>query len=502
MGTLLVAISMKVHKNNRSLLITAIILLGLGTVAIFAVIFWLSGGRLAAAPPITPTPVVVITSTAREPTKTPTVQPTLTPEPTATFTITPIAPETYTVVAGDTLSGIAVKFQVSLDALMAANALTGTDIQVGQILMLPVAAATPNVSTTLAANEYRVNAGDTLESIAALAGTTVEQLRLANFMYGDSILAGQKLFLPGVTPVAPAWGWSVLEGNRTAGYPYLLDKEKFTLRYQRDTFASVDPEAVAGLVQNALNNVQTIFGIDLAGRFTAYAAGTLFEPPNQYLRGRSFSSARETLFLYDGTGDAADQQYIIAHELTHLYMWNTFGVPSSVLLSEGAAVFSGMNAIATSDHLTLKNVCKLLYDAGALPNVSSELGFSGHNYDLANYYTAGCFVGYLVDKYSTSSIGQLYPNSNYGNVFGKSLVDLERDFEKSLSAQPAVQGIDPNAFATQMEKISKTYRSFFPAFAPTAKNLEAYRLLDHARLELLKGHLAESDRYLMLFNQR
>jgi LysM repeat protein len=492
---------MTLRKNNHSLLITAIILLGIGTIAIFAVFFWLSRVKSPVAAPPTFTPVAILTSTTQEPAQTESAVPTVTPEPTATQTITPVVPATYIVITGDTLSGIAVKFQVSLDALMAANALTGADIQAGQVLIIPVTTAITDVSTTLAANEYRAKNGDTLESIAALAGTTVEQLRVVNFMYGDAILPGQILFLPGANPIAPVWIWSVLEGNRTAGYPYLLDKNKFTLRFQGDSFASVDPEAVASLVQNALNNVQGIFRIDLNGRFTAYAAGTLFEQPNQHLRGRSFSSARETLFLHDGTGDPADQQYIIAHELTHLYMWNTFGVPSSVMLSEGAAVYSGMKAISTSDHLPLNSICKLLFDAGSLPNVAAELGYSGHNYDLDNYYTAGCFVGYLVEHFSASDIGEVYPNSNFVNVFGKSLVGLERDFETSLASQPAIQGIDAAAFSNQMDKVSNTYRNFFPSFSPTAKKLEEYRLLDHARLELLKGNLAESDQYLVLFNQ-
>jgi LysM repeat protein len=456
----------------------------------------------SSAVPLTSTPVVVITPTLHEPTETLFIQPTATSEPTATATINPVVPATYIVIVGDTLSGIAVKFQVSLDALMAANSLTSTDIQAGYALIIPVTATTPNVATTLAANEYLVKEGDTLESIAAMAGTTVEQLRSVNFMYGDSILPGQKMFFPNANPVVPGWTWSVLEGNRTSAYPYILDKEKFTMRFQVDSFASVDPESVAGLVQNALNNIQAIFGIDLNGRFTAYAAGTLFEPTNQHLRGRSFSSARETLFLYDGTGDPADQQYIIAHELTHLYMWNTFGVPSSVMISEGAAVYSGMNAISGSDHLSLKNICKLLYDAGSLPNVAGELGFSGHNYDMDNYYTAGCFVGYLVDKFSASYVGQVYPNSNYVIVFGKSLDELERDFESALASYPSIQGIDPIAFSSQMKEVSNVYQDFFPSFSPSAKRLEEYRLLDHARLELLKGNLTESDQYLVLFRQR
>jgi len=492
---------MRSEKNRRSLLVAAILLLGVGSIIIFTVILWLSRGQS----PLIDSPTLILAEsiipTESEPTLTASPQPTATPEPTIAFTSTPVRPFTYLVGTGDTLSGIALKFQVSLDSLKAANQLTGDTILAGQILIIPTIQAVELPMATPAANEYIVRAGDTLETIAAAKGTTIEKMRETNFMVGDSILPGQKLLLPDENPVGPNWYWSVLDGNRVAGYPYLLEKEKFTLRYQVNSFTSVDAEAVAGLVQNALDNVQSIFKINLSGRFTAYAAGNLFEPPNQYLRGRSFSSARETLFLYDGTGDPADQQYIIAHELTHLYMWNTFGVPSSVMISEGAAVFSGMNAISTSDHLSLKSICKLMYDASSLPNISSELGYSGHNYDLENYYTAGCFVEYLMEKYSPSQVGAVYPTSNYGSVFGKNLAALESDFEANLANQPVVQGIDPVAFTAQMDKLSLTYRSFFPSFSPNAKTLEQYRLLDHARLELLKGNLLKSDQYLGQFNQ-
>lgn len=492
---------MKSSKNRQSLLVAAILLLGVGSIIIFTLLLWLARGQR----PMAGSPTVMSGETVRspvpEPTLTATLQPTATSEPTPTATATLAGPVTYVVAAGDTLSGIALRFQVSLESLKNVNQLVGDNILVGQRLIIPIIQAAAIPTAALAENEYIVKTGDTLESIAAAMGTTVKSLREANFMVGDSILPGQKIIIPNANTGAPAWYWSVMEGNRTAGYPYLLEKEKFSLRYQENSFTWVDPEAVAMLVQNALDNVQSIFKINLSGRFTAYAAGNLFEPPNQYLRGRSFSSARETLFLYDGTGDPADQQYIIAHELTHLYMWNTFGVPSSVMISEGAAVYSGMNAISTSEHLPLKNICKLLYDAGSLPNIAGNLGYSGHNYDLANYYTAGCFAGYLSEKYSPSKVGEVYPNSNYLAVFGKNLEALENDFEATIAIQPVVQGIDPVAFAAQMEKMSRTYRGFFPSFSPSPAMLEQYRLLDHARLELLKGNLAQSDQYLTLFQQ-
>lgn len=482
------------NRNPKSLVI-AIVLLAVGALAIFALLFWLTYGTQenSAVPSATATVEPVVTVSLPPLTETPLPEITLEPTPTPTALIT--GPFYYTVVAGDSLSGIAARFNVTVDAIIALNNLASDVIYTGQTLIVPAGAPSGD-SGGLAANEYRVAEGDSLESIAAARNVTGQQLRNANFMYGDSILPGQKLYLPDENTQPLTFNWSELEGNRTLAYPIFYEAGDFTLRYQQNSFPSVDADAVVTLVRNALANAENLWGVDLTGSFTVYAAGTLFKPDNQHLRGRSFSAARESLFLYDGTGDPADQQYIIAHELTHLYMWNVFGVPSSVMISEGAAVYSGMNTIKNSDHLPLKSICKLLYDAGALPNIASELGYSGHNYDMDNYYTAGCFVGYLVEAYNPASIGLVYPNSNYANVYGKKLDQLEKDFELSLSWQQAVAGVDPAAFSAQLAAVSDAYRIFFPAFSPTSANLEKYRLLDHARLELLKGNITASQDYL------
>lgn len=480
-------------------LVRIIVLVGLAALALFAVLFWL----LAEAPGNADTSVVTLevistataVSDAATPSPTEAVTATIAPPPTST----PAAPFYYVVAEGDSITGIAARFNVSVDAIVALNNISADVIFAGQTLIIPAGGASGSDDPALGAHEYRVAAGDSLESIAETQNTTLQRLRAANFMYGDSILPGQVLNLPDKNTPALAFSWSVLDGNRTLGYPIFYEDGDFTLRYQADSFTAVDPEAVAGLVRNALANTELLWGRELNGSFIAYAAGTLFEPENQHLRGRSFSANRETLFLYDGTGDPADQQYIIAHELTHLYMWNVFGVPSSVMISEGAAVYSGMSAISGSDHLPLKSICKLLFDADALPDVAADLGYSGHNYDLANYYTAGCFVQFLAETYNPLSIGLVYPNSDYANVFGKKLAALEQDFELWLSWQPEVAGVDAAAFSTQLDAVSHAYRNFFPAFMPTSENLEKYRLLDHARLELLKGSLAVSAEYLAQF---
>jgi LysM repeat protein len=92
-------------------------------------------------PTATPTPTPTVTSTATPtPTKTPTPTPTPskspskapTPAPTPTSTV-----KTYIVVNGDTLSKIASKFGITVNALKAANKLTGDTIKLGQKLVIP-----------------------------------------------------------------------------------------------------------------------------------------------------------------------------------------------------------------------------------------------------------------------------------------------------------------------------------------------------------------------------
>ena len=151
-------------KKKRNSLITAIILLAVGTVAIFSVILWLAYGRPAATITHETTASAAVTFTAIPPTETVTPTLTATFAPVATETPTPVAPITYVVVAGDSLSGIAVKFQVSMDGIIAANNLTGDVIYAGQILTIPLGEVTASTNATLTAGEYRVQPGDTLES--------------------------------------------------------------------------------------------------------------------------------------------------------------------------------------------------------------------------------------------------------------------------------------------------------------------------------------------------
>lgn len=107
----------------------------------------------------------------------------------------------HRVARGQTLSGIAQRYGVSVDALVAANNLSNQDyLRPGQVLRLPMAGEQPvSIATKRgrgsgADGSYTVRSGDTLSTIANRLGTTVDRLsRLNGINNPHSIRAGQTL---------------------------------------------------------------------------------------------------------------------------------------------------------------------------------------------------------------------------------------------------------------------------------------------------------------------
>ena len=121
---------------------------------------------------------------------------------------------THVVAAGETLVGIAGKYGASLDSLVSANGLTNPNlIRVGQQLLItsnPAASAAPVPAATTPAPvapgaTHLVAAGETLASIAARHGTTVEVVAAANGITDPSMIyVGTTLQLTGSAFVAVA----------------------------------------------------------------------------------------------------------------------------------------------------------------------------------------------------------------------------------------------------------------------------------------------------------
>lgn len=212
-------------KRRRARVVPAILaaVAGLIVLAIVLMIvsFFTSGPGVALFRSPTPTP-----SETLPPSQTPTAPPaSATPEFTEAPTITPGPSETptpvvYIVQDGDTLFGIAVQFQVDVEAIKLFNGLPGDALSVGQVLTIPVGGGVETPTPTplptglprAARIQYTVLLGDTLEVIADKFLSTAEDiarqnrrnnqdLTNADLRAGEVIVVRVNLVTPTFTPV-------------------------------------------------------------------------------------------------------------------------------------------------------------------------------------------------------------------------------------------------------------------------------------------------------------
>jgi LysM repeat protein len=124
----------------------------------------------------------------------------------------------YTVQAGDTLFSISQRYGTTVEAIVAANALTSDLVQIGQSLTIPgsddvyaapgsgggYAPAPVPVAPGGSGGAYVVTPSDTLFSIAMRYGTSVEAIASANNIpYPYVIYEGQTLIIPGYDGTLP-----------------------------------------------------------------------------------------------------------------------------------------------------------------------------------------------------------------------------------------------------------------------------------------------------------
>lgn len=212
------------------LMTIAAVLLILGAAGI---IFWVINGNSAGSlfsflSTETPTPTATFTATATfTPTNTPTETPTPLPPtetPTPTATETPSGPSIYVVQEDDTLIGIAAKFNISLELLLALNPQidpTTMIINIGDQIVIPAPNTELPSPTPLGSDvqpgtviEYRIVTGDMLSTIAERFNSTVEDILLQNpeIENANDIVPGQiiKIRVNIATPVPTATVGTVL----------------------------------------------------------------------------------------------------------------------------------------------------------------------------------------------------------------------------------------------------------------------------------------------------
>jgi peptidoglycan DL-endopeptidase LytF len=132
--------------------------------------------------------------------------PTSNSTPDATTEIPTTSNLQYKVVSGDTLWSVANRYKVSLDALRSSNNLDNDTLTIGQTLIIPkesggvtAPALTPATNSTNVS--YTVVSGDTLSGIARKYNVTVDQIKKTNQLSSDFLRVGQTLSIPGATTV-------------------------------------------------------------------------------------------------------------------------------------------------------------------------------------------------------------------------------------------------------------------------------------------------------------
>ena len=102
---------------------------------------------------------------------------------------------TYTIQSGDTFYSIARRFNVSLDALLAANPGVNPDsLQIGERICVPTL---PTPTVTCPGPTYTIRPGDTLFSLARTLGFSVQAILAANpGINPNALQVGQILGLP------------------------------------------------------------------------------------------------------------------------------------------------------------------------------------------------------------------------------------------------------------------------------------------------------------------
>ena len=99
---------------------------------------------------------------------------------------------TYTVKVGDTLYGISNQFGVSVTDLANINNVNATNLQIGQILKIPVNSGTNPNNMFM----YTVVSGDSLYKIARKYNTTADEIKKLNNLKTDKLSIGQVLRIP------------------------------------------------------------------------------------------------------------------------------------------------------------------------------------------------------------------------------------------------------------------------------------------------------------------
>jgi hypothetical protein len=210
--------------------------------------------------------------------------------------------------------------------------------------------------------------------------------------------------------------------------------------------------------------------------------------------------------LVNGASHPGEERYIIAHELTHIAATHLFGFTSSIMLHEGLAVHLPQRYLTEeAGYLPHTEICAALLGT---PEFRSAVqmhafnydrsGFGGHIRTFFHYNLSGCFVTYLIETYGLESFDRLYNSGNYQGIYGRSLSDLDQEWQSWLTAVPVT--VESQQLIDSVNSVALAFDTYFAASAGSVHaNWEAYLHLNRARLAAHRGQFAQAETELALF---
>ncbi|MFZ5632780.1 MAG: LysM peptidoglycan-binding domain-containing protein [Bacillota bacterium] len=200
---------------------------------------------------------------------------------------------THTVSSGDTLWKLGVRYGITVDKLKEANNLKGNTIYPGQTLFIPEGQQ----------SGYTVRPGDTLYIIAGRYGTTVRELMEANRLTSTVIYPGQKLYIPrqGRPSAAVSRGTNISTSEfETLARIITAEADDQSYETKVAVGAVVLNRVASPLFPNTIRGV--VYQVDSGGRyqFEPVLNGWINRPPSE----EAIKAAQDALNGWDPTNGA------------------------------------------------------------------------------------------------------------------------------------------------------------------------------------------------------
>lgn len=468
-------------RGNQLIALLAVVVIVLALLLTAVIHLRPANTPAAATPPPTAVASAVLPTAVPSPSSTPTATPTL-PAPTAVAPTATIpatsSPQTIThlVAAGEVLLGIAARYGVSVEAIVAQNGLASADaIWEGQPLLIPLTGAETAVPipTTITVTA----------TTAVVAATAVA---------------------PPISPTtaAPAaWPPSLISGDLDANYPLLLTTAsgQVRLHYQPATYPQGQMTWLAPAVDQIWAETQQVLGGSLGRPIDVYLAGTWFGV-NPALQGFTQSWEYRSFVLVNGAFADGETLYIIAHELTHIAATHLLGAPAATMLHEGLALHLPQSYLTQqAGYLPYTQICAAILPTPAFKTAAqmsgmgyNTAGFGGHIRTFFHYNLSGCFVAYLLETYGFDAFARLYSSGDYEEVYGRSLAALDQEWQAWLAALPVT--VDGARLVVLETAVVQTYETFLTAvIAGQQPDWNAYLRLNRARQLVHQGDFAGAE---------